>query len=42
MNSVAAEQIVIDNEILVMAMRVLRGVEVSDETLAVEMHPFGR
>lgn len=37
MNSVAAEQFVIDNEILRMAMRVLRGVEVSDETLALEV-----
>ena len=36
MNSVAAEQFVIDNEILGMALRVLRGVEVSDETLALE------
>jgi trimethylamine--corrinoid protein Co-methyltransferase len=37
MNSIAAEQFVIDNEILGMAMRVLRGVEVSDETLALEV-----
>jgi trimethylamine--corrinoid protein Co-methyltransferase len=36
MNSVAPEQYVIDNEILGMTMRVLRGVRVDDETLALE------
>jgi trimethylamine--corrinoid protein Co-methyltransferase len=36
MNSVAPEQFVIDNDILGMAMRVVRGIEVSDETLALE------
>ena len=34
MSSVAAEQFVIDNDILGMTMRVVRGIEVSDETLA--------
>jgi trimethylamine--corrinoid protein Co-methyltransferase len=37
MNTVAAEQFVIDNDILGMAMRVLRGVEVNDETLALDV-----
>jgi len=37
MNMVAAEQFVIDNEILGMAMRVLQGVEVNDETLALDV-----
>ncbi len=42
MNSVAAEQFVIDNDILGMALRVLRGVEVSDETLALDtIHQVG-
>jgi len=36
MNIVAAEQFVIDNEILGMAMRVVRGIEVNDETLALD------
>jgi trimethylamine--corrinoid protein Co-methyltransferase len=36
MNSVAAEQFVIDNDILGMAMRVVRGIEVNDETLALD------
>ncbi len=37
MSSVAAEQYVIDNEILGMTMRVLRGIEVNDETLALDV-----
>ena len=37
MSSVAAEQFVIDNDILGMAMRVLRGVEVNDTTLALDV-----
>jgi trimethylamine--corrinoid protein Co-methyltransferase len=37
MNIVAAEQFVIDNDILGMVMRVLRGIEVNDETLALEV-----
>ena len=37
MNTVAAEQFVIDNEILGMAMRVLQGIEVDDETLALDV-----
>ena len=37
MNTVAAEQFVIDNDILGMAMRVVRGIEVSDETLALDV-----
>ena len=37
MNTVTAEQFVIDNEILGMAMRVLRGIEVNDETLALDV-----
>jgi trimethylamine--corrinoid protein Co-methyltransferase len=37
MNSVAAEQFVIDNDVLGMAMRVVRGIEVSDETLALDV-----
>ena len=37
MNTVAAEQFVIDNDILGMAMRVLRGIRVDDETLALEV-----
>lgn len=37
MNMVAAEQYVIDNEILGMAMRVVRGIEVDDETLALDV-----
>jgi trimethylamine--corrinoid protein Co-methyltransferase len=36
MNAVAAEQFVVDNDILGMAMRVLRGIEVDDETLALD------
>jgi trimethylamine--corrinoid protein Co-methyltransferase len=36
MNMVAPEQFVIDNEILGMAMRVVRGVEVNDDTLALD------
>jgi len=36
MNVVAAEQFVIDNDILGMAMRVLRGIEVDQETLALD------
>jgi trimethylamine--corrinoid protein Co-methyltransferase len=34
---VAAEQFVIDNEILGMTMRVLQGIEVNDETLALDV-----
>lgn len=42
MNIVAAEQFVIDNDILGMAMRVLRGIEVNDETLALDViHEVG-
>jgi len=37
MSMVAAEQFVIDNEILGMAMRVLQGVEVNDDTLALDV-----
>ncbi|MBC7250216.1 MAG: trimethylamine methyltransferase family protein [Anaerolineae bacterium] len=37
MRAVAYEQYVIDNEILGMAMRAVRGIEVNDETLAVEV-----
>jgi len=37
MNTVAAEQFVIDNEILGMAMRVVAGIEVNDETLALDV-----
>ena len=37
MNSVAAEQFVIDNDILGMVMRVVRGIEVDDETLALDV-----
>jgi len=37
MSVVTAEQFVIDNEILGMAMRVLQGVEVNDETLALDV-----
>ena len=37
MNMVAPEQFVIDNEILGMAMRVVRGVEIDDETLALDV-----
>ena len=37
MSMVAAEQFVIDNEILGMAMRVLQGVEVNDQTLALDV-----
>jgi trimethylamine--corrinoid protein Co-methyltransferase len=37
MSSVAAEQYVIDNEILGMVMRVVRGIEVNDESLAVDV-----
>ena len=37
MNTVAAGQFVIDNEILGMAMRVLQGIDVSDETLALDV-----
>jgi trimethylamine--corrinoid protein Co-methyltransferase len=36
MNAVAAEQFVIDNDILGMAMRLVRGIEVDDETLALD------
>ncbi len=36
MNTVAPEQFVIDNEILGMAMRVVQGIEVTDETLALD------
>jgi len=36
MNVVAAEQFVIDNDILGMAMRVVRGIEVDQETLALD------
>jgi trimethylamine--corrinoid protein Co-methyltransferase len=37
MNSVAAEQYVIDNDIAGMALRVLRGIEVSEESLALDV-----
>ncbi len=37
MNTVAAEQFVIDNDILGMAMRVLDGIQVNDETLALDV-----
>jgi trimethylamine--corrinoid protein Co-methyltransferase len=37
MNMVAAEQYVIDNDILGMTMRVLRGIEVNDEALALDV-----
>jgi len=37
MSSVAAEQFVIDNDILGMVMRVVRGIEVNDETLALDV-----
>jgi len=37
MNSVAAEQFVIDNDILGMVMRVVRGIEVDDEALALDV-----
>ncbi len=37
MSTIAYEQFVIDNEMLGMAMRAVRGVEVNDETLAVEV-----
>ncbi len=37
MNMVAPEQFVIDNDILGMTMRVLRGIEVDDETLALDV-----
>jgi len=37
MNTVTAEQFVIDNDILGMAMRVVQGIEVNDETLALEV-----
>jgi trimethylamine--corrinoid protein Co-methyltransferase len=36
MNTVAAEQFVIDNDILGMTMRVVRGIEVNDKTLALD------
>ena len=36
MNAVAPEQFVIDDDILGMAMRVVRGIEVNDETLALD------
>jgi trimethylamine--corrinoid protein Co-methyltransferase len=36
MNTVAPEQYVIDNDILGMAMRVVQGIEVTDETLALD------
>ncbi len=37
MSTVAAEQFVIDNDILGMVMRVVRGIEVNDETLALDV-----
>ncbi len=37
MSAVAAEQFVIDNDILGMAMRVVAGIEVNDETLALDV-----
>lgn len=37
MNMVAVEQFVIDNDILGMAMRVLRGIQIDDETLALDV-----
>jgi trimethylamine--corrinoid protein Co-methyltransferase len=37
MNTVAAEQFVIDNDLLGMTMRVLRGIEVNDEALALDV-----
>ena len=37
MNSVAPEQFVIDNEILGMALRAVAGIQVNDETLAVDV-----
>jgi trimethylamine---corrinoid protein Co-methyltransferase len=37
MNTVAAEQFVIDNDVLGMAMRVVRSIEVNDETLALDV-----
>ena len=37
MSTASAEQFVIDNEIIGMALRVLRGIEVNDETLAVDV-----
>ncbi len=37
MSTVAPEQFVIDNEIIGMTLRVLRGIEVNDETLAVDI-----
>jgi trimethylamine--corrinoid protein Co-methyltransferase len=37
MNTVAAEQFVIDNDILGMTMRVVRGIEVNDETLGLDV-----
>jgi trimethylamine--corrinoid protein Co-methyltransferase len=36
MNTVAPEQFVIDNEILGMAMRVVQGIKVTEETLALD------
>jgi trimethylamine--corrinoid protein Co-methyltransferase len=36
MSTIAYEQFVIDNEVLGMAMRAVRGIEVNDETLALE------
>jgi trimethylamine--corrinoid protein Co-methyltransferase len=37
MNAVSRRQFVIDNDILGMALRVLQGIEVSEETLAVDV-----
>ncbi|MDY7078958.1 MAG: trimethylamine methyltransferase family protein [Chloroflexota bacterium] len=37
MNTVAAEQFVIDNDILGMAMRVVQGIEVNEKTLALDV-----
>jgi trimethylamine--corrinoid protein Co-methyltransferase len=37
MSTVAAEQFVIDNDILGMAMRILQGIQVDDETLALDV-----
>lgn len=37
MSSVAAEQFVIDNDVLGMAMRVVRSIEVNDDTLALDV-----
>ena len=37
MSTIAYEQFVIDNEILGMAMRAVRGIEVNEETLAIDV-----